>query len=104
MTTRARRHLGSPPSPEIAVRSVTIPGNRRRISAETRGGWVGWQPQELEDVKLIVKALPKAHSEVVDALSDEEVRVIVSVGARLRQADQDEGLVGKAVCPYFIHF
>jgi hypothetical protein len=60
--------------------------------------------EKLEDARLIAKALPKAHSEVVEALSDEEVRVIVSVAARLRKADQDEGLVREAAFAYFIHF
>jgi hypothetical protein len=60
--------------------------------------------EKLEDAGLIAKALPKAHSEVVEALSDEEMRVIVSVAARLRQADQDEGLVGEAPFACIIHF
>lgn len=60
--------------------------------------------EKLEEAGLIVKALPDAHSKVVAALSEEEVEVIVSVAARLRRADQDEGLDTAAVCPYFIHF
>jgi hypothetical protein len=61
--------------------------------------------ERLEDAGLIVKRpLPEAHSKVVEALSDAEVDVIVSVAARLRKADRDEDLVVTAVCPYFIHF
>lgn len=60
--------------------------------------------KKLEDAGLIAKALPKAHSEVVKALSDEEVRVILSVADRLRKADQDEGLVEEAAFACIIHF
>jgi flagellar motor switch protein FliG len=60
--------------------------------------------EQLEDAGLIVETLPKAHSEVVRNLSDEEVKVIVAVAARLRKADQDEGLGTKAAYTRFIHF
>ena len=61
--------------------------------------------ERLQDAGLIfTKPLPKAHSKVVAALSEDEVDVIVRVAARLRKADEAEGLDTTAVCPYFIHF
>lgn len=52
--------------------------------------------EKLEDAGLIfTRALPKAHREVLEGLSEEEVRVILSVADRLREADQDEGLAAR---------
>ena len=61
--------------------------------------------EKLEDAGLIfTSAVPKAHREVVEALSDEELTVILSVAARLVEADQDEGLVGRPAFTNFMTF
>jgi hypothetical protein len=93
-----------PSDPETAVGSAALPGNRRGIRRRGEDGLAG-NLDRLEDAGLILTtALPQAHREVLEDLSEEEVRVIVSVATRLRQADQDAGLVARAPFTYWISF
>jgi hypothetical protein len=59
--------------------------------------------EKLEDRGLILTStLPKAHRDVLDDLSDEEMRVILDVADRLAEADQKEGLAERpAFTNYF---
>jgi hypothetical protein len=59
----------------------------------------------LEDAGLaLTSVFPKAHRDVIDNLTDEEMAVILEVAARLAKADQKEGLTGRPAFTTFYTF